>query len=248
VGLATPSPLLDVKKRAVTLPIVGGPCLANTVKDPILIRLAGLTASLLIRLVHFTCRKRLFGDEHVRKLFADKQNFILASFHNRVFFGMFAYTDFRTRGRKMVALASASKDGGIIAWALHGFGYLCERGSSSKGGVGALKKMIRHARQGKDLSWTPDGPRGPKYHVHNGIILAASMSGVPILPATYQAQRRRELRSWDALILPRFFSRINVVYAEPIRIPPKCSKEQVEAYAQQLRESLLQIGEKAEEF
>ena len=77
--------------------------------------------------------------------------------------------------------------------------------------------------------FTPDGPRGPRYQVQPGLVLVAKRTGAPILPMTFGAQWKRVLTSWDAFLLPLPFSRIVVVYGEPIYVPADASAADLEA-------------------
>ena len=217
-------------------------------KDSLWIRFIGLTASVFIRVLYFSCRKRFIDPHHIQNLFAEDKGFILAAFHNRNVFSFFSWSRFKPKGRKIAPLASASKDGGIAAWAMRGFGQECVRGSTNKKGFNAFKKIMRHLKAGRDVAMTPDGPRGPMYTVPEGVVLAAKMSGAPILPVSYQAKRRKNLNSWDKMIIPYFFSRVNFVYGPPIRIPKDCDGAELTAFADALRTSMLELGERAECF
>ncbi|MDJ0839383.1 MAG: lysophospholipid acyltransferase family protein [Acidobacteriota bacterium] len=216
--------------------------------DKLSIRLIGLTAGLLMRFIYMCCRKRFIDTHHIREHFDSGERFIISAFHNRDLLTVFTYLKFRPKDRTVVPLISASKDGGIAAWAMRTFGITCERGSSSRGGINAFRKMVRLCRKGNDLAFTPDGPRGPKYTVQRGVIVASQLTGVPIQPVSWQAERRKELKSWDAFIVPHLFTRINVVYGKPVRVPEDCPQEDLDKYAEQLRLELLRIGEVAENF
>ena len=84
----------------------------------------------------------------------------------------------------MAAMVSASKDGGFLASILECFGVQPVRGSSSRRGPQALLELTGWAERGYDLAITPDGPRGPRYVVQEGIIALAQVTGLPIVPAS----------------------------------------------------------------
>lgn len=86
--------------------------------------------------------------------------------------------------RKLTALVSASKDRALLAAVLRAFGVQQVRGSSSRRGPQALLAMASRAALGYDLAVTPDGPRGPRYVVHKGVIAPAQVTGLPIIPVT----------------------------------------------------------------
>ena len=85
-------------------------------------------------------------------------------------------------------MVSASRDGGILAGILEQFGVKPVRGSSSRRGPQALLEMTTWAERGYDLAITPDGPRGPRYKVQEGVISAAQLTGLPIVPVGVSSQ------------------------------------------------------------
>src|SRR5262249_17493705 len=88
--------------------------------------------------------------------------------------------------RRLAAMVSASRDGGLLARILELFGVEPVRGSSSRRGPQALREMISWGERGYDLAITPDGPRGPCYTVQEGVISTAQITGLPIVPVSYR--------------------------------------------------------------
>jgi lysophospholipid acyltransferase (LPLAT)-like uncharacterized protein len=88
-------------------------------------------------------------------------------------------------------MVSRHRDGELISRLLKQFGIGSARGSTSRGGMAALKEIIRLARQGHSIGFTPDGPRGPRYVAQMGVIQAASATGLPIYPITYSALKKK---------------------------------------------------------
>jgi hypothetical protein len=62
------------------------------------------------------------------------------------------------------------------------------------------------------MAITPDGPRGPKYHVNPGVIKLAQISGGGILPVHVEFSRYWTLKSWDGFRLPKPFSTVHVTF------------------------------------
>jgi lysophospholipid acyltransferase (LPLAT)-like uncharacterized protein len=156
---------------------------------------------------------------------------IYAMWHNRIFTIPPIWARTSGKFRKAAVLTSASKDGTILAKAMEVFRLRSVRGSSSRRAVAALIGMKRALKDGIDICITPDGPRGPKYSFHPGVIKLAESSGAPILPihVTYSSAWR--LKTWDALVIPKPFSRVTVVFDEMLVIPPKLDDA---AFAEQL--------------
>ena len=151
-------------------------------------------------------------------------------------------------GPRVTILVSHSRDGEFVAKLLTQFGFHTTRGSSSQGGARGLLAVVNKVRSGMDACFTPDGPRGPRYRVQSGLVLVAKRTGAPILPMTFGAQRRRALQSWDAFLLPLPFSRVVVVYGEPIYVPADASAGDLEVKRREVEASLRRITETADNY
>lgn len=144
--------------------------------------------------------------------------------HNRLLAMPLLYHRF-CPGRRGTCLTSPSKDGAIIAGVTAHFGIAAVRGSSSRRGSLALREMAEALAAGSDIGITPDGPRGPIYHLHPGAIKLAQLTGAPIMPVHAFYSRYWELKSWDAFRIPKPFARVEIVCGETIGIPPELSPE-----------------------
>ncbi|MGH8022057.1 MAG: lysophospholipid acyltransferase family protein, partial [Limisphaerales bacterium] len=143
--------------------------------------------------------------------------------------------------RRMAAMVSASRDGGLLARVLEHFGIEPVRGSSSRRGGQALIELTSCAERGLDLAMTPDGPRGPRYEVQDGVIATAQLTGLPIVPASYHLNWKVRLRSWDGFQIPLPFARCDVILAKPIAVPRELSEDQREMLRKQLEQTLREI-------
>lgn len=115
-------------------------------------------------------------------------------------------------------LVSQSRDGELIAKALHRFGFETVRGSSSRGGGSAFLKMVDIVRAGRSVAFTPDGPRGPFQSIQPGVLALAAKTGAPIVPIAWAGSRTKELKSWDRFLIPYPFAHYSVVYGDPLFI------------------------------
>lgn len=204
-------------------------------------RLLGWLLSAFMRFIFVTSRKRYTNLEALWYQFEIGEPFILVSWHNRNILASFGYLAHKRPDRTFAPLASASRDGTLAAMAMHYLGVDCIRGSSSKGGSKALRKMLRTVKIGNDLGITPDGPRGPKYVVQPGVISTARMTGIPIIPMAYQARRKKILGSWDAMIVPYPFNKLEYAYGDPIRVPKSASEADQEALRAQVESELMRL-------
>jgi lysophospholipid acyltransferase (LPLAT)-like uncharacterized protein len=121
---------------------------------------------------------------------------------------------FRDTGK--TAVISGSKDGVRAAAVAQRWGHAVIHGSSSRGGALALRACIRELRKGSDIVITPDGPKGPREIVKAGVAQIALLSGAAVVPVCMVPDKTWRLRSWDAFMVPRPFTRINIRIGEPI--------------------------------
>jgi lysophospholipid acyltransferase (LPLAT)-like uncharacterized protein len=177
------------------------------------IRAAGMAFYLLIKLIGSTVRSETRGSQYLDAVRAAGRLPIYAVWHDRIFLG----TYFLRRSRA-VFLTSQSFDGEYIARFLQRFGYGAIRGSSTRGGRRGLVEMIRGMRQGLEMGFTVDGPKGPRHRVKPGVLLLAKKTGNPIVPFTVAAEHFWTVNSWDKLQIPRPFTRARLIYGKPIDV------------------------------
>jgi lysophospholipid acyltransferase (LPLAT)-like uncharacterized protein len=114
------------------------------------------------------------------------------------------------------------------------------RGSSSRAGAGGLRALARTVRDGATAVIPGDGPRGPRYLLKPGITKLARLTELPVNSFYLLPQRAWVLRSWDALLVPKPFSRVVMVWGRPIPPPESGEREEetrlaVEATLERLR-------------
>ena len=173
-------------------------------------KLLSFIAYLFIRALHATLRVR-----HARAHNLEEQpRHILAFFHENVLLSL------HCKWRKPTsAMISRSRDGELAAGVLRWYGVDVVRGSSTRGGVEALREILRDTRNGKNIGFTPDGPLGPRRQVKEGVVYAAKVTGFPVVPFYWTAKNAKRLRSWDRMIVPKPFSKVLFVYGDPIVVP-----------------------------
>ena len=137
------------------------------------------------------------------------------------------------RGRRISVMVSQSRDGELIARAVGHLGIDTARGSSSRGGAQGMRELLRQAKKGSDIAFTPDGPRGPRGEVQPGVLMAAQSTGWPIIPVAYADTRYKQLRSWDGMRVPLPFAAVHFVYGEPL--PPEHHAELLEKAKRKVR-------------
>jgi len=182
-----------------------------------------------IFLTGVTAKISWFGKEIIDELIEKSQPFIICAWHHDIYFSSWLLKDF-----ELTALISSSKDGEYINQILSGFGFRAVRGSSTRGGIGAMKQLVRCLKDGNAVAITPDGPQGPIHKVQEGIVALAKMTGVPIIPWRYEASSCWKLNSWDSHKIPKPITKIKSVFGQPLYVPKSASSSDFGKYCQQL--------------
>lgn len=211
--------------------------------DPIALAVVPILARMIMRLLSLTMKFDYLNDEMVRKWGSEGRQAIYSFWHGRLFMLPFGYF-----GPKLTGFVSRHRDGEYLARTLRGFGIECERGSNTRGWFGGLKGVLRAAKRGSDLAYAPDGPTGPRYEVKGGVIQIARATGLPILPITFSASKKKTLSSWDHFIVPYPFSRGVFVYGEPITVPRDAGDDEMEAKRVELQEAMNDTMDRADRF
>ncbi|MBI5246575.1 MAG: lysophospholipid acyltransferase family protein [Elusimicrobia bacterium] len=167
--------------------------------------------------IKLTTSLTIVHGEHRVGLRSIDRRFIYAFWHQRQAFFTVSH-----RGDNMSMLISRSVDGEMIAETIRRCcGVLSVRGSSTRGASDAVRGLIKALRSGYDIGITPDGPKGPKCEIKEGVMYLAQKLGVPILPITNAQSNRLVLKgSWDHFQVPMPFGRSVVVYGKPIEVGP----------------------------
>src|SRR5882757_1947460 len=133
------------------------------------------------------------------------------------------------RGRpRTTLLISASFDGELISRTIERMGYETVRGSSSRAGAGGLRALARAVHNGATAVIPGDGPRGPRYVLKPGITKLSQLTGLPVNSFYLLPQRAWVMHSWDALLVPRPFSRVLMVWGRSVP-PPESSDAEEQA-------------------
>lgn len=148
----------------------------------------------------------------------------------------------------LCAVVSRSGDGEVLARVLEALGVRTARGSSSRGGLQALRTAMEFMRQGRHAVVTVDGPRGPRHEVKDGAVYLAFKAKAQIVPVRLFLERRHCFGSWDRFQLPWPFSRVRIVFGDPYEPAPvdgpkaRVDTERIERGKRELAEKLEQTG------
>jgi lysophospholipid acyltransferase (LPLAT)-like uncharacterized protein len=147
----------------------------------------------------------------------------------------------------IAVMVSRSFDGEYIARIIEKLGFKAVRGSSSRGGGEALLGMKTEVEQGTIAAFTIDGPRGPKYVAKPGPVFLSKMTGVPMAAFYIALSDAWVLKTWDAFMIPKPFSRALVRVSRKTIVPADADETLLREYHEQLQQSLERVTEFAEE-
>ena len=151
----------------------------------------------------------------------------------------------------IAVMVSRSFDGEYIARTIEKLGFVAVRGSSSRGGAKALLGLRNQLEQGNLVAFTIDGPRGPKYVAKPGPVLLARASAFPMAAFYVALSDAWVLNTWDALMIPKPFSKALVRFSAKVRVPAEAAEAEIDAqmaeFHRQLQAALERVTRFAEE-
>lgn len=210
-------------------------------KDRMMIRAGDLAFYLLINFIGWTSRIEVDGWSNYEAASSNGKLPIYTFWHDRIFMMTYFW-----RKRKIVVMTSRSFDGEYIARFIQRFGYGAARGSSTRGGVGAIVEMVRLMRAGCATAFTVDGPKGPRHIAKMGAVLLAKKSGHPILPMNVSVKKFWRAPSWDLFQIPKPFTPARVFLAGPIHVPADADDAVLKAKRDELQRVLDDLDRRGE--
>ena len=206
--------------------------------DRLLLGLVPPLAAGVMRLLALTVRREVLGEKNLRDLWARGERAIIAFWHDQLLLMVFGYPG---KGAKL--LISESQDGELLARAMGYFSQDTVRGSSSKGGRAAFREMLKLCRTDVDLVLTPDGPKGPRHTIKDGVVQLARLGRRPVVPMAFACNKGYRFSSWDRFLLPAPFSRGVYSFGKPLYYGESLDADQ---FRDQLHEAMLENQRAAE--
>jgi len=193
-----------------------------------------------IRAYAWTFRLEVENEAPWMAFHRDGGRVLLCAWHQQFFAAIRHFRNYRTHRPGL--MISMSKDGQIIASVADRSGWEPVRGSSSRGGVQAMRKLIEKLRLTRLAGHIVDGPRGPAGVIKSGLIRIAHAADAVIVPFYIFADRAWYFNSWDRFMLPKPFSRVRLRFGEMIRLTATDDEADFEAQRLQVEEIMLQGG------
>jgi len=208
-------------------------------RPPLKVRLGVALGRRALDAILHSCRYTEEGRERFEALRAEGP-VIIAAWHGRLL-----TLAWRHRDRGYAPMISQSRDGDYIAGVVAAWGYHPVRGSTSRGGSAALRELVRCGRT-HTLVLTPDGPRGPRQRLQPGVLLAARLTGLPIVPLAAGADRAWWLGGWDRFLVPKPYARVHLLHGEPHRVARDASQADMAALGTRLEADLNRLTARAD--
>lgn len=149
--------------------------------------------------------------------------------------------------RDIQVLISKHADGQMIARACKSLGFSTVAGSSTRGGAEAVKELVRQG-ESCHLAITPDGPKGPRRQVQQGVGYLALKTNLPVVAFGVAYSSCWRFNSWDRFALPKPFSRAVLVTACPLEFGQEMGRGMLEKATGQVQAALDEVNQRAEEI
>ena len=181
--------------------------------------LLSLIGSIYVLTVYKTSKVNLKNRKKIENLLERNESFIYSFWHDQLLMCPLTWQS----NSNIKVLISKHRDGDIIAQLISNLGFEAIRGSThktnkikNKGGLLSARKMIKSLKNGISIGISPDGPKGPRHKVSEGILSISRLSESVILPVGIGFKKKWVLNTWDKFIIPKPFNEITVVWGDPI--------------------------------
>ena len=169
-------------------------------------------AHFLIRFLYFTNKKEFHSPQTI-----PDEPIIFACWHGELLMLPYLYKYYRKVPNAKV-LISPHFDGKLISKTVKYFGLETIAGSSHKNAARTLIRAIRSLKDGYDIGITPDGPKGPRREVADGIITMAQKTKSKIILLRLKPTKFWQLNSWDKFVIPKPFGTLHFYATDAISV------------------------------
>ena len=191
--------------------------------------------TILLRTLFLTVRvdhRKVVADASPYVVPSGMQRYCFCLWHDAIVAAVFSLKTFKLSG-----LISRHQDGTYLAHAVSLAGITPVRGSASRGGAQATRQLID--LPDLHVCITPDGPRGPRRVMKDGIVFLASRTNRPVVPTTLTATRYWSVPGgWSDMMIPKPFSRALLLAGTPIDVPSDLSREEIAELTEQIQQEM----------
>jgi lysophospholipid acyltransferase (LPLAT)-like uncharacterized protein len=184
----------------------------------------------MIRFLYLTNKKEF----HAPQSIGDEPT-IFACWHGELLLLPYLYSHYRKTPQAKV-LISSHVDGALISKTIKYFGLGTIAGSTNRNASRVLIQGIKTLKEGYDIGITPDGPKGPRHEVADGIIVMAQKTKSKIVLVEIKPTKFWKLASWDVFVIPKPFGTLHYYATEFMDV----SSMEIEEARALIKEGLLQ--------
>lgn len=201
----------------------------------------GFIVWIIYRLISWSWRIQIHEPKELLENIKNKRPYILAHFH-----GDEAALLFLTKKYRLSTMISTSKDGEMMNVVYKLLGGETSRGSSTRGGVSALKGLIELTKSGRGSNIAVDGPKGPIYEIKPGIFELSRLLKAEIFATGVCCESAwRFPRSWNQAYFPKPFAKVVIVWEPPLGPITKADDPRSAELAKTLQNQLFAARQRA---
>jgi len=182
-----------------------------------------LLASLFIRFLHITNKKEFYAPPNL----GDEPT-IFACWHGELLMLPYMYFHYRKVPHAKV-LISPHFDGLLISKTIKYLGLETIAGSTNRNAARVLIQAMKSIKEGYDIGITPDGPKGPRHEMADGIIVMSQKTKAKIVLIRVTSTKFWQFNSWDKFVVPKPFGIMRFYATEPLDIS-EMKLEEARAY------------------
>ena len=200
----------------------------------------GFLTFLYISTVKFTSSFNYVNQSIPEEYWKKQKPFIMAFWHGQLLMIGHSWK----ADKRINILASSHSDGrfGAIVGRYFNLNNIPTRTNNKKTSLRPIYELVKNKNY---IGITPDGPRGPKETVSEGVIKIAKSLNIPIIPIGFWSSKNFKLKSWDSFLITMPFSKCSFVWNEPLIVPNNISDDQIPYYQKLLEKIINQSVKKA---
>ncbi len=205
------------------------------IRSPFLNKVIAWSAVLLLRTLFLTVRTDIRVAQegamtNTPPVGSTRYSFCL--WHDIILAALFSH-----KAHSLSTLVSRHQDGTYLSELIEILGIRPVRGSASRGGAQATKQLLSMPDQ--HICITPDGPRGPRHVMKDGITYIAARTGRPIVCVSVKATRCWKIPAgWSDIMIPKPFSKLVGITGIPIEVPEDLNREQIAEVTAQVQDEM----------
>jgi len=192
------------------------------VKNLLIQKILAFIAAIYIHLVSITSNIKFINNSIPEQYWKNDRPFILAFWHSQLMMISFSWTN----KKNLNIIASGHSDGRFGA-IIGKYFKLNNIPTYDKHKNISLRPIFKLLQQKNYIGIAPDGPRGPKEKMSEGIIKIAKKSKIPIIPIGFWSSKNFQLKSWDSFLISKPFSRCYFVWGEAMVIPEHSTNQEI---------------------